>query len=81
MGEDDRQDACATMDAGAAGAAGKGGHAGPPLQVSIISFAVERAIRLYPEQAAAEMLKLIRENAALEAELLGLREKLMELAR
>lgn len=35
---------------------------------SIISFAVARAIREHPDQAGAEMLKLIQENARLEAE-------------
>jgi len=62
----------------------KGGHMGPPLRGepgSIISFAIERGIREEPGLAAAEMLKLIRENARLEAKLFLLREKLGELAR
>lgn len=47
---------------------------------SIISFAIARSIREQPDQAAAEMLKLIRANAELEAKLFWLREKLAELA-
>jgi hypothetical protein len=51
-----------------------------PEPESIISFAIARAIREQPEQAAAEMLKLIRAQASLQAELFFLREKLRELA-
>lgn len=47
---------------------------------SIIDFAIARAIREQPEQAAAEMLKLIRAEVSLQAELFFLREKLRELA-
>jgi hypothetical protein len=47
---------------------------------SIISFAIARSIREQPEQAAAEILKLIRVEASLQAELYFLREKLRELA-
>ncbi len=48
---------------------------------SIISFAIERSIKHHPDQAAAEMLKLIRANVRLEGELFILREKLLDLAR
>ena len=48
---------------------------------SIIALCVERAIKLHPDQAAREMVKLIRDNANLEAELSTLRQKLLDLAR
>jgi hypothetical protein len=48
---------------------------------SIISFAIARSIRERPELAAVEMLKLIRANASLEAELFFLREQLLQLVR
>jgi hypothetical protein len=48
---------------------------------SIISLCIENSVREHPDQAAAEMVKLIRENARLEGELFMLREKLRELAR
>lgn len=47
---------------------------------SIISFAIAHGIKSDPDQAAREMLKLVRANAQLEAELFFLREKLGELA-
>lgn len=48
---------------------------------SIITFAIERGIKERPEQAAAEILKLMRENARLEEELFLLRQHLSDLAR
>lgn len=48
---------------------------------SIIAFAVANGIRNHPDQAADQMLHLMRENARLESELLALREKLAALAR
>jgi|WetSurMetagenome_2_1015567.scaffolds.fasta_scaffold623456_2 hypothetical protein len=48
---------------------------------SIITFAIQRSIKHHPDQAAAEMLKLIRENARLEAELFFMREKVLGLAQ
>lgn len=48
---------------------------------SIISFAIARGIKEHPDQAAAQMLELVRENARLEAELFFLRQNLLTLAR
>jgi hypothetical protein len=61
----------------------KGGHTGPPLRgdpESIISFAIARAVREQPDQAGAEMLKLIQENARLEAENAMLKARIAHLA-
>jgi hypothetical protein len=46
---------------------------------SIISFAIARAIKEQPEMAGVEMLKLIQENARLEAEVAMLRARAAEL--
>ena len=46
---------------------------------SIIAFVVERSIKLYPDQAAREMVRLIRENARLEGELFILKQNLLGL--
>lgn len=63
-------------------AVGAGGEDMRSLQgESIISLCIENSVREHPDQAAAEMVKLIRENARLEGELFMLREKLRELAR
>jgi hypothetical protein len=48
---------------------------------SIIAFAIARSIKYHPDQAAQEMLKLIRENARLEGELFILKGNLLELAQ
>lgn len=48
---------------------------------SIIGFAIRRSIRENPEQAAAEMLGLMRSLARMEAELFGLRQALRKLAQ
>jgi hypothetical protein len=66
-GKDHRQDAGATV----------GGHIGPPLRepASIISFAIDRAIREQPEEAGRQMLALMRENARLEGEVARLQAR------
>lgn len=57
--------------------------AGPAMSLgaeSILTYAIERSIKHHPDQAAREMLTLMRDNARLEAELFFLRKKLLALA-
>ena len=54
---------------------------GPPLrEESIIDQVVARGIREHPEQAAAEMVQLMRDNARLEAEVAMLQARVAQLA-